>query len=65
MLGVAAKLDVDAASRHVRRDRHRARLAGLGDDLCLARGVLRLGVEDRVLDPASREALGQQLRHLD
>ena len=33
VLGVAAELDVDAAAGHVRRDRHGAGLAGLGDDL--------------------------------
>ena len=36
-------------------------LTGLGDDLRLARGVLGLGVQHRVLDPALRQALGQQL----
>ena len=51
MLGVATELDVHTAAGHVRGDRHRSRLAGLGDDLGLARGVLGLGVQHRVLDP--------------
>ena len=50
VLGVAAELDVDAAAGHVRRDRHGAGLARLGDDLALALGVLGLGVEHRVRD---------------
>ena len=65
VLGVAAELDVDAAAGHVGGDRHRAGLAGLGDDLGLARGVLGLGVQHRVLDPALGQALGEQLGDLD
>ena len=61
VLGVAAELDVHATAGHVRRDRHRARLAGLGDDLGLARGVLGLGVQHRVLDPHVPQALAEQL----
>src|SRR5262249_39779775 len=37
-----AELDVDAASGHVRRDRDRVRLAGLGDDPGLALVLLRV-----------------------
>jgi hypothetical protein len=62
---VAAELDVDAAAGHVRRDRDRAGLAGLGHDLGLALGVLGLGVEDRVLDAAALELLAEQLGDLD
>ena len=40
-------------------------LPGLGDDVRLARGVLGLGVEHRVLDPALGQTLGQQLGDLD
>ena len=65
VLGVAAELDVDAAARHVRRDRHGAGLAGLGDDLRLALGVLGLGVEHRVLDAVLVEDARQQLGDLD
>ena len=43
-------LDVDAAARHVRRDRDRADLAGVLDDLGLARVLLR--VQDVVRDAA-------------
>ena len=59
VLGVAAELDVDAAAGHVRRDRDRAGLAGLGDDLALALGVLGLGVEDRVRDALALELLAE------
>ena len=65
VLGVAAELDVDAAAGHVGRDRDRAGLAGLGDDLALALGVLGLGVEDRVRDAAALQALAEQLGDLD
>ena len=65
VLGVAAELDVDAAAGHVRRDRHGAGLAGLGDDLALALGVLGLGVQHGVLDALLLELLGQQLGDLD
>ena len=58
VLGVAAELDVDATAGHVGGDRDGARLAGLGDDLGLARGVLGLGVQHRVRDAE----LGQALR---
>ena len=40
-------------------------LARLGDGLALALGVLGLGVQDRVLDAALLELLGEQLRDLD
>ena len=65
VLGVAAELDVDAAAGHVRGDRDRAGLAGLGDDLALALGVLGLGVEHRVRDAALAQALAEQLGDLD
>ena len=65
VLGVAAELDVDAAAGHVGGDRDRARLAGLGDDLGLAGGVLGLGVQDRVRDAALGQALAEQLGDLD
>ena len=61
VLGVAAQLDVDASAGHVGGDRDRARRAGLGDDLALSLGMLRLGVQNRVRDPVAREPVGQQL----
>src|SRR3954447_23976979 len=57
VLRVAAELDVDAAARHVRRDRHGAGLARLGHDLALALGVLGLRVEDGVLGAVLLEPL--------
>ena len=57
-LGVAAEHDVGAATGHVGRDGHRAEPAGAGDDLGLARVVLR--VEDLVLDAL----LGEQAREV-
>ena len=65
VLGVAAELDVDAAAGHVGGDRDRAGLAGLGDDLALALGVLGLGVQDGVADAALAQALAEQLGDLD
>ena len=64
VLGVAAELDVDAAAGHVGGDRHRAGAARLGDDLALALGVLRLGVQHRVRDAALAQLLGQHLGDL-
>ena len=58
-----AELDVDAAAGHVRRDRDRAALARVLDDLRLARVLLR--VEDVVLDPLPRQQLGEVLGRLD
>src|SRR5262249_44846364 len=58
-----AELDVDAAARHVRRDRHGADLARILDDLGLARVLLR--VQDVVLDALPREQLREVLRRLD
>ncbi len=58
-----AELDVDAAAGHVRRDRDRAGLARVLDDLGLARVLLR--VEDGVLDPLARQQLREVLRRLD
>src|SRR5581483_3548125 len=57
------ELDVDAATGHVRRDRHRAGLARVLDDLRLARVLLR--VEHVVLDPLAREELREVLGRLD
>src|SRR4029077_11614324 len=58
-----SELDVDAAAGHVRRDRDRAPLARVLDDLGLARVLLR--VEDVVLDPLARQELGEVLGRLD
>ncbi len=58
-----AELDVDAAARHVGRDRDRAELARVLDDLRLALVLLR--VQDVVLDPLALEQLRQVLRRLD
>src|SRR4029079_1469905 len=58
-----AELDVDAAAGHVRRDRDRADLPGVLDDLRLARVLLR--VQDVVLDPGARQPLRQMLGGLD
>ena len=65
VLGVAAELDVDAAARHVRRDRDRAGAAGLGDDLALALGELGLGVEHGVRDAALGQLGAEVLGDLD
>jgi hypothetical protein len=65
VLGVAAELDVDPAPGHVRGDRDRARLAGLGDDLALALGVLGLGVEHDVRHAAGGQQRAQVLGDLD
>ena len=65
VLGVAAELDVDAAARHVRRDRDGAGAPGLGDDLALVLGVLGLGVEHGVVDAALAQLVGEQLGDLD
>src|SRR5579862_3280568 len=61
--GAAAKLVVDASARHVRRDRHRAALARVLDDLGLARVLLR--VQDAVPDALPRQQLREVLRRLD
>ena len=58
-----AELDVDAAAGHVRRDRDRAGLACVLDDLALA--LVLLGVQDVVRDPLSREQLREILGGLD
>ena len=65
LLGVAAELDVDAAARHVGRDRDRAEAARLGDGLALALGVLGLRVQDRVLDAVALQLVGEHLGDLD
>ena len=56
-------LDVDAAAGHVGGDRDRARLAGVLDDLGLARVLLR--VEDVVRDALALQQLAQVLGGLD
>ena len=56
-------LDVDAAAGHVRRDGHRADLAGVLDDLGLARVLL--GVEDVVRNALALEQLAEVLGGLD
>ena len=58
-----AELDVDTAAGHVRRDRDRAELARVLDDLRLARVLLR--VQDVVRDALPREQLREVLRRLD
>ena len=58
-----AELDVDAAAGHVRRDRDRAGLARVLDDLALALVLLR--VQDVVRDPSARQHLRQELGRLD
>ncbi|CAB4344570.1 unannotated protein [freshwater metagenome] len=61
VLGATAKLDVDATTGHVGGDRDGARTASLSDDLAFALGVLGLGVEDRVWNPALRQHRTKQL----
>ena len=56
-------LDVDAAARHVRRDRDGADLAGVLDDLGLARVLLR--VQHVVRDALPLQELAQVLGGLD
>ena len=58
-----AELDVDAAAGHVRRDRDRAGLARVLDDLRLARVLLR--VQDVVRDALARQELREVLGGLD
>jgi hypothetical protein len=58
-----AELDVDAAAGHVRRDRDRARLARVLDDLALALVLLR--VQDVVRDALALEELREVLGRLD
>ena len=58
-----AELDVDAAAGHVRRDRDRAALARVLDDLALALVLLR--VQDVVRDPLALQELRQVLGGLD
>src|SRR4051794_17503034 len=65
VLLVAAQLDVHAAAGHVRGDGHGLDAPGLGDRLALALGVLRLGVEHRVVDALLAEPLGEELGDLD
>ena len=56
-------LDVDAAARHVRRDRDRAALARVLDDLRLARVLLR--VQHVVRHALARQQLREVLGRLD
>ncbi len=58
-----AELDVDASPGHVRRDRDRARLPGVLDDLALALVLLR--VQDVVRDALARQQLREVLGRLD
>src|SRR6266511_1439356 len=58
-----AELDVDAAAGHVRRDRDRAELARILDDLRLALVLLR--VQDGVRDALALEQFGEILGGLD
>ena len=58
-----AELDVDAAAGHVRRDRDRAELARVLDDLGLARVLLR--VQHVVRDALARQQLREVLGRLD
>ena len=62
-LHARAEFDVGAAAGHVRRDRHRSRLARLRDNLGFALVVLR--VQHFVLHPASLQHARQRLRHVD
>ena len=55
--------DVDTAAGHVRGERHRAALAGVGDDQRLA--LVVLGVQDLVLDPVPAELVGKPLALFD
>ena len=58
-----AELDVDTAAGHVGRDRDGTRLAGVQDDLGLARVVL--GVQHGVRHAVALEVLPEHLGHLD
>ena len=58
-----AELDVDAAAGHVRRDRDRAALARVLDDLALALVLLR--VQHVVVDALALQELGEVLGRLD
>ena len=60
-----AELDVDAAARHVGRDRDRALGARVLDDLGLLALLPRLGVEHVVRDALALEQAGDALRDLD
>ena len=63
LLPVAAEDDIGSAACHVGGDGDRLRSAGLGDDLGLARVVLR--VEDLVLDALRVKEAGELLGVLD
>jgi hypothetical protein len=58
-----AKLDVRAASRHVRGDGDDAQLAGLGDDLRLL--LVVLGVQDVMRQLARLQQVRHQFRYVD
>ena len=62
-LRVAAEHDVRAAARHVRRDRDRAELARLGDDLGFLLVVLR--VQNVMTDARALEQLGEKFALFD
>ena len=63
VLRIAAEHDIRAAAGHVRRDRHGAKLARLGDDLGLFFVVL--GVQDRVRHAAALQERGDVFALLD
>ena len=63
LLDARAEFDVGAAAGHVRRDRDRAGLPRLRDNLRLA--LVILGVQDLVLEPAALQQARQRLRNLD
>ena len=63
LLDAGPEFDVGAAAGHVRRDRDRAGLSRLRDDLGFALVVFR--VQDLVLEPAPLQQTGQRLRDLD
>ncbi len=62
-LGLVVELDIRTTACHVCRDRHRAVLAGMGNDFRLDFMVLR--VQDVMLDTGFSEHAGQQFRCLN
>ena len=62
-LDIAAKLDVGPPPRHIRRDRHSAKLARIRHDLRLLRMLAR--IQHIVRDALLRQQPGQELRFLD
>ena len=59
VFGVTAKHDIRAAARHIRGDRHRAELTGLGNDLRFLLMIFR--IEHFMLDTALFEHRAQKL----